>query len=86
MNNQRCETCDFFIQHYALGTDRLFAVYCGHCTYFRRKLKKPDSEACGNYSPAQPVAHTFVSKEYLSKALLQKVLDMELLPKIEGEG
>ena len=86
MNERKCNTCAYYVQHYALGTDRLFSVYCGHCTYSRTKRKHPDTEACGNYLAKQSTEDTFVSKEYLSKALLQKVLDMELLPKIEDRG
>lgn len=83
MNEQHCGTCGYYVRHYTLGKDKLFAVYCGHCTYSRAKRKQPDAKACENYIPAQPVEGSFVSREYLSKALLQKVLDMELLPEIE---
>ena len=86
MDNRQCKNCSHFLQHYTLGTNRLLEVYCGHCTYPRAKRKRPDSKACENYMPYQPLEDVFVSKEYLSKALLQKVLNMELLPEIERKG
>ena len=85
MGNQQCKTCGYFVQHYVLGKDKLLEAHCGHCIYACTKRKCPDAEACGNYLAKQPAEDIFVSKEYLSKALLQKVLDMELLPKIEAE-
>ena len=69
-----------------LGRDKLFEVCCGHCISSRTKRKQPEAKACGNYLTKQPMEDTFASKEYLSKALLQKVLDMELLPRIGGGG
>ena len=86
MNGQQCKTCEYFVQHYMLGKDKLFEVYCGHCTYSRIKRKQPEAKACERYVPAQPLEDNFVSKDYLSKALLQKVLDMELLPDVEYRG
>ena len=86
VNNQHCKNCVYFVQHYMLGKDKLFEVHCGHCIYARTKRKQPDAKACENYIPALPAEDTFVSKEYLSKTLLQKVLDMALLPEIEVRG
>lgn len=46
------------------------------------KTKKPDTKACDSYMESAPDEEAFVSKEYLSKALLNYMTDMELLPKI----
>ena len=86
MDIQQCKNCGYFVQHYILGKDKLCEVHFGHCIYARTKRKQPDAKACENFIPAQPVEDTFVSKEYLSKRLLQKVLEMELLPEIETRG
>ena len=86
MNDQQCKTCGYYVQHYILGKNKLFAVDCGHCICSRTKRKQPDAKACGNYMRVQHQEDAFVSKEYLSKALLQKVLDMELLPDVEYRG
>jgi len=86
MDMQQCNNCGYYVQHYVLGKNKLFEVYCGHCVYSRTKRKKPDAKACESYMPVRPVEDSFVTKEYLSKALLQKVLDMELLPSIERIG
>jgi len=80
MDKLQCKTCGHFIQHYALGSSKFLEVYCGHCSYPIVKHRKPDAKICGHYIPAVSPEDAFVSKEYLGKALLQKVLDMELLP------
>ncbi len=40
---------------------------------------------CGNYVPGETNVDLFASKEYLTKKLLEHVLNMELLPEIEGQ-
>ena len=86
MRDEQCKSCCYFVQHYILGRDKLFEVCCGHCISSRTKRKQTEAKACGNYLTKQPMEDTFASKEYLSKALLQKVLGMELLPRIGGGG
>ena len=83
MEKQHCKNCGYYKQHYALDKKKLFRVYCGHCTFFNPKHKKPDTVACDRFSPAPPDEDAFVAKEYLSKALLSYLLNLELLPKIE---
>jgi len=82
MNQNKCETCTYYCQHYGFYNEKLFKIYCGHCTRFRIKNKKPDSESCENYVQANPLENYFATKEYLSKALLDYILGMELLPEI----
>ena len=86
MDSNQCKTCKYFLQHYTLRPDKLIEVHRGHCTYLRASQKLPDSKACKNYVPRKPMEDAFVSKEYLSKALLQKVLCMALLPEVEHRG
>ncbi|MBO5868812.1 MAG: hypothetical protein J6Q54_07890, partial [Oscillospiraceae bacterium] len=82
-----CESCCHFRQHYALDDKKIFRVYCGHCTFTKVKHRKPWTKACSSYIPAQPDSDSFVSKEYLSKALLRYMLELELLPEIqEADG
>lgn len=50
----------------------------------KAKRKLPDTIACGHYFLADPDEQAFVSKEYLSKELLQYLLNLELLPTIEN--
>ena len=83
MDKLQCKDCGHFLQHYALGNGRLWKVYCGHCTCLQARQKRPDAKACGHFIPGEPPENNFVSREYLSKALLQKVLGMQLLPEIE---
>ena len=83
MNDRQCEECQYFRQHYTVDDKRIFRVYCGHCTRGRIKKKKPDTKACEYFASASPVEEFFVTKEYLSKELLQRVLGMELLPDIQ---
>jgi len=82
MESNQCKNCGHFLQHYTIRQNRLIEVYCGHCIYLRAKRKRPDSKACEHFIQGQPVEESFVSKEFLSKALLQKILDMPLFPEI----
>lgn len=82
MDNNFCNTCAHYRQHYTFDNRKIFRVYCGHCTYQKFKRKRPDSKACDNYLLSESVEETFVTKEYLSKALLEYMLRLELLPEI----
>ena len=83
MEERYCSNCQYFLQHYTLDESRIFRVYCGHCTLNRTKRRRPDAKACDGFIPGLPKESFFVSKEYLSKELLQYVLGLELLPEIE---
>ena len=83
MDKQTCGSCEYYHQHYAFSDGRIHRVFCGHCTLGRFKTKRPYAAACENYIYTEPDESAFVSKEYLSKALLLRVLNMELLPPIE---
>lgn len=83
MEEIRCKHCQYFIQHYVLCSGRLTQVYCGHCTRKTPKTKRPDRKACEHFEQGEQEIDQFVSKEYLSKRLLDKVMSMELLPEIE---
>lgn len=76
-----CKECAHFRQHYGLDGEKIFRMYCGHCTHGRKPMRKPDRIACDNFEPAHK-ENTFVTKEYLSKELLRYILKMELLPDI----
>ena len=78
-----CKNCAHFYQHYAFDNQQIFRIYCGHCALKHPKNKKPDAPACASFVPAPPDENAFATKEYLSKELLQYLLSLELLPKIE---
>ena len=82
METNRCKMCANYIQHYGLGKNRLFRIHCGHCTLGTAKRKLPDAPACQNFTPGEADEDAFATREYLSKKLLQYVLEMELLPEI----
>ena len=82
MDKLYCKQCTHFRQHYAIDKKRIFRVYCGHCTFPKARRKAPDSPVCDNFSPAPPDEDAFATKEYLSKTLLEYILNLELLPEI----
>lgn len=82
MDKQYCKGCKYFYQHYTLNDRRIFRVYCGLCAKRIARKVRPDTTACDRFAPAPQEEDTFVSKEYLSKKLLEHVLKMELLPEI----
>ena len=83
MSENQCKSCQYYLQHYTLGKRKIFRVYCGHCTFKRARRKLPDAKACENYIPRPAQEDAFVSKEYLSKELLEYMLSLELLPEVE---
>jgi len=82
MDNPSCKTCAYYRHHYTFDHRKIFRVYCGHCTYQKARTKRPDAKACGNYLLSESVENAFVTKEYLSRALLEYLLNLELLPEI----
>ena len=83
MNQNTCSSCAHFRQHYTFDQRKIFRVYCGHCTYIRPRTKKPDARSCENFIYAVPPEDQFVSKEFLSRVVLEYVRGLELLPEIE---
>lgn len=86
MVENQCKECQYYLQHYTLNKRKIFRVHCGHCTFGRPKRKRPDAKACKSFIPGSAQEEAFVSKEYLSKELLQYMLSLELLPKIDERG
>ena len=82
MDKESCKNCAYYRQHYTFDHRKIFRVYCGHCTYQRARTKRPDAKACENYLPSESAEKAFVTKEYLSKALLEYMVKLELLPGI----
>ena len=83
MEHSTCETCLHFRRHYGISDGRIFRIHCGHCVYPKTRRKQPTANACQFYEPTTPVEDAFVTKHYLTKELLQHLLNMELLPPIE---
>ena len=83
METKQCKMCQYFIQHYGLGKEKLFRIHCGHCVLGKAKRKKPDTPACESFVPGQDRENAFADREFLSKELLKHVLEMDLLPQIE---
>ena len=82
MDEKFCSHCRHYIQHYAFLDNRLTRIYCGHCAFSAVKRKRPDAAGCEHFVPGSRDIERFVSKEYLSKALLDRVLKLDLLPEI----
>ena len=82
MNNQTCETCVHFHQHYSLKDGKVTRVFCGHCTFKSPKTKRPYAKACENYAYGPDDTDAFATKKYLTKELLQYLLHLELLPPV----
>ena len=82
MDMNSCKTCAYYRQHYTFDHHKIFRVYCGHCTYRKAKTTRPDAKACENFLFSESPENAFVTKEYLSKALLEYMLSLELLPEI----
>lgn len=86
MDQNTCNTCAHYRQHYVLDQKKIFRIYCGHCTYGRTRTTRPNSKPCENYLQRDPDENAFVSKEFLSKALMEYMQKLELLPEILDAG
>ncbi len=82
MEQNICNTCVYYLRHYTFNQKKIFRVNCGHCTCGRIRRKRPYTNACENYLQADPQENGFASKEYLSKTLLEYMMQLELLPEI----
>lgn len=82
MEQKVCKDCEYYRQHYTFDKQKIFRVYCGHCTCMRPKTKRPLSKSCENFVQRDPDKEPFASKEYLSKALLEYMMKLDLLPEI----
>ena len=85
MENQTCKNCKHFHQHYGLDDKGFFRLYCGHCAHPHLRNRKPEQKACPEFVPGESEEKKFVSKQYLSKSLLDWVRQLELLPEIAEE-
>lgn len=85
MENQTCQNCKHFRQHYGLNEGKIFRLHCGHCVLPRMKNKKPEQKACEKFVQKENKEKDFVSKEYLSKTLLDWIRQLEILPEIQEE-
>ena len=86
MDKKQCKTCQYFRQHFGMDQRKIFRIYCGHCVFAGSKRKQPDAIACDHYQPGSVPEDAFATKEYLSKELLQYLLNLELMPQIEDRG
>ena len=86
METKCCENCKNFHRHYGLGELGLIRLSCGHCGIVRLRYKKAYHKACEHFEPGENPEDSFVRKDYLTKALLERVLKMDLLPEIRKEA
>ena len=82
MTENKCRQCKYFMQHYGLDKGKFFQLNCGHCRFIRAKRRQPENKACESFVKGTPEEEQLVTKEYLTKELLRRVLEMELLPDI----
>ena len=82
MKNPTCQNCQHFHQHYVFVENKLLRARCGHCTLQHIRRKFPDAKICDHFIPGTDDTEPFASKEYVTKALLQHLLKLELLPEI----
>ena len=78
MTERTCKECENYVQHYALLEGRFHSVFCGHCLKKKRKKVKPFTPICENYLPGESREEQLVTKAYLTKALLQRLWELEL--------
>lgn len=80
MEDKTCSECTYYQKHYTLIDGQLLQVNCGHCTKSLKKKTKPNTKICDRFIPGTSSKEEMVSKQYLTKSLLHKVLSLELFP------
>ena len=83
MDNRTCQTCEYFHQHYSLKTGKIVRVFYGHCTFSGTKAKRPFQKACAHYALGTPDEEAFANKKYLTKEMIKRLFEMEVLPSID---
>ena len=78
-----CKQCTHYVQHYGIFDGKLRPIFCGHCLLNHKKNRKPYKPICDQFEQATAVDDEMVTKEYLTKKLLQHILDMELWKSVE---
>ena len=86
MQEYTCNTCANYRQHYTFDQQKIFRVFCGHCTFPKVKTVRPFKKSCVFYEPGGVHLDAFVSKEFLSKSLLEYMMKLDLLPNIKDEA
>ena len=77
MNDTNCKHCKNYIQHYIFSEGKFRPLFYGHCTETRKRANL-NGKICQKFIPAEPSINQFVTKEYLTKTLLHRVLEMDL--------
>ena len=85
MTKKTCRECVNYIQHYAFLEGRFHTVFCGHCLMKNGRKIKPYTHVCDEFVPGKPREEQFVTKKYLTKALLQRLWELELWPEDQME-
>ena len=50
MEEQTCECCQHFHQHYGRQGNKYYKVHCGHCSGIHIKKRTPDQKTCEYYT------------------------------------
>lgn len=83
-----CKNCVRFRQHYILSEQRCDVTNCGHCVYPRLKHRKPNDKACDNFQDRSN-SHDLPDRQqvvrFLTKEILQYILNLKLPPEVEEE-
>ena len=77
MEEMYCNQCQYYIQHNAFLEGKFRRLFCGHCTQ-NKKNRDIRGKICKNFALGESVENQLVTKEYLTKTLLHRVLEMEL--------
>lgn len=80
MEEMYCNQCQYYIQHYAFLEGKFRRLLYGHCIQNQKK-RDTKGKICPEFVLTEPIENQFVTKEYLTKALLHRILEMDLWEK-----
>ena len=86
MNENICQNCIYFRQHYVLDSQSAMKAECGHCVFPRIKRRRPGQVACAHFTgrteePKLPDRKGIV--HFLTTELMQYILGFDLPPEIK---
>lgn len=84
MEDRICKNCRHFKQHYTFSENRCHWVDCGHCVKRKGKSRSVWSKGCEFFEQREESVE-LITKQFLSKRLLEYALSLDLPPEITGE-
>jgi len=85
MEQEICQDCEHFKQHYHISGEYAFLINCGHCVCPGLKHRKASAKACERFIKREGlgVPDREQTIRYLTTKVLDRIMALELPPIME---